>query len=173
MAEHALSIPASGVVLRVSVNPGDSVHCNFTPENSLMELRGNDLTFASETGGSLVLTNFVQAVDSGEVTLDFGEFSVSGADIYASLTADFSTDFAPATPGAEMDLPLCSLAESAPIHLTDILDTGHTHSAPPLPAPVEIECSAHPVADPFLLSLVRLPSPEDDIPPHLRLDIPL
>ena len=176
VTENILTIPEAGGELRISVNPGDNVRCGFTPENSAVEIRGEDLAFTSEAGGSLVLVGFVPALDKGGITLDFGDVSVSGADIYASLTADFSTDFGQTASNGEADASLFAPSENEHLQVADLLDTNPPPPLDHLPfthATVADVISPHPHGDPFVLSVARIPSPEDDIPPHLRLDLPL
>ncbi len=168
MAENGLHIPGAGTVLRVSVKAGDSLACAFTPEGALMEIQGDDLAFGSEAGGTLLLAGFVSAVHAGEVTLDFGEFAVAGSDLYASLTADFSTDFAVSAPdGPELSF---ALAATEPLFISDLLDANI--SSVPSGRETHYPESAF-AGDPFIISVTQLSPdmPEDPVAPHLRLDI--
>lgn len=178
MAETGLHIPEAGGVLRIAVKAGDSFTCAFSPDTVIMDIRGEDLAFSTSAGGTLVLAGFVPAVTSGEVLLRFGEFAVSGADIYASLTANFNTDHAAAdTPAlTETTAALLSEMDAEPTRLGDILEASlrSPNATPAEPAgPPAFHEPTHSTAEalPSSTPLHSPADPADEVPAHLRLDI--
>ena len=185
MGQGGLTIPETGV-LRIPVKAGDRLPCGFSPESAFTEVQGADLAFTSESGGVLLLVGFVPALKEGEVTLVFSDFSISGRELHASLSTDFTTDAggvaaaaaeAGAVPGPDFENSGLSitLLEAETQCISDLLNHG-VHGADMSLfdlAYAERFSSPKYAEDPFVISVALISSDavDDAVAPHLRLDM--
>ena len=185
MGEGGLTIPETGIV-RIPVNAGDRLPCGFAPESVFTEVQGADLSFTSESGGVLLLVGFVPALEEGEVTLVFSDFTISGRELHASLTTDFSTDAggvaaaaaeAGAVPGpgfVESGLSI-SMLEAETQCISDLLHSGlHGADASLFDlAYANRESFPKYADDPFVISVAQIShdAVDDAVAPHLRRDL--